>query len=71
MDLQIFISRMIDPEYIVRVRVTALCGWLTSAPDEKYTVTKGGGEERRGEEYLISANIAVADVMSLLCLTTG
>ena len=47
MDLQIFISRMIEPEYIVTVRVTALCGWLTSAPDEKYTVTEGGGEERR------------------------
>ena len=38
------------------------CGWLTPAPDEKYTITKGGGEERSGEEYLISANIAVADV---------
>ena len=36
------------------------CGWLTPAPDEKYTITKGGGEE-----YLISANIAVADVDTL------
>ena len=63
---------MIEPEYTVTVTVTAalLCGWLTSAPDEKYTITKGGGEdrsgeERRGEEYLISANIAVADVNTL------
>ena len=42
--------------------VASQCGWLTPAPDEKYTITKRG-EERRG--YLISANAAFADVTTL------
>ena len=35
-----------------------LCGWLTSAPDEKYTITKERSrEERRGEERRGVSNI--------------